>query len=148
MVNRLLLERILGDIRYNARLLQEADDIDWANYQQDPRSRRFVERTLHIIIEACIDLAQHVISDQSLREPSSYRDSFVVLAENGIIQRDTLPVLERMAAFRNLIVHYYDRVEDEIVFGIFKHRLSDFELFVNDILRWLQKEDGEGVTKE
>ena len=147
MVNRLLLERILGDIRYNARLLQEADDIDWANYQQDPRSRRFVERTLHIIIEACIDLAQHVISDQSLREPSSYRDSFVVLAENGIIQRDTLPVLERMAAFRNLIVHYYDRVEDEIVFGIFKHRLSDFELFVNDILRWLQKEHGEAVTK-
>ena len=132
MVNRLLLERILGDIRYNARLLQEADDIDWANYQQDPRSRRLVERTLHIIIEACIDLAQHVISGQSLREPSSYRDSFVVLAENGIIQRDTLPVLERMAAFRNLIVHYYDRVEDEIVFGIFKHRLSDFELFVNE----------------
>ena len=68
MVNRLLLESILGDIRYNVRLLQEADDIDWASYQQDPRSRRFVERTLHIIIEACIDLAQHIISDQGLRK--------------------------------------------------------------------------------
>ena len=140
MVNPLLIERVLGDIRYNVRLLQEAGDIDWADYQQNPRSRRFVERTLHIIIEACIDLAQHIISDRGLREPSSYRDSFVALAENDIIQRDTLPVLERMAAFRNLIVHYYDRVEDEIVFGLFKHRLDDFHLFVSDIVQWLKRE--------
>ena len=85
MVDRLLLEKILGDIRANVRELEKAKDITWELYQGDVRTRRFVERTLHILIEACIDVAQHIISDEGFREPSTYRDAFVVLAEEKII---------------------------------------------------------------
>ncbi len=99
MVDRLLLEKILGNIRANVRDLEKAKDITWEVYQSDVRSRRFVERTLHIMIEACIDVAQHIISDEGFREPSTYRDAFVVLAEERIISADLLPRLEQMAAF-------------------------------------------------
>lgn len=139
MVDRILLERTLSDIRTNVGLLREANDIDWAKYQEDPRSRRFVERTLHVLVEACIDTCQHIISSEGLREPSSYRDTFVVLAENGILDRASLPTLEKMAAFRNLLVHYYERVENEVVFGVFKNRLGDFDLFTDAIVRYLQQ---------
>jgi uncharacterized protein YutE (UPF0331/DUF86 family) len=95
MVDRILIEKILGDIRTNVRDLEKAKDITWEVYRSDVRTRRFVERTLHLMIEACIDVAQHIISDEGFREPSTYRDAFVVLAEEKIIPADQLPRLEQ-----------------------------------------------------
>ncbi|CAN2039338.1 DUF86 domain-containing protein [Candidatus Magnetomoraceae bacterium gMMP-15] len=138
MVDRILSERIFSDIKANLKDLRDATDINWQVYKTDKRARRFVERTLHILIEACIDMAQHIISDEKLREPVSYRDIFTVLAENNILQVDDLKKFENMASFRNLIVHYYERVDDEIVYGIFKRNLSDFDLFLKRIGDYLK----------
>ncbi len=139
MVDQLLVERILTDIKSNTQELRNADDINWEIYKSDMRSRRFVERSLHIMVEAVIDVAQHIVSDEKLREPMSYRDTFLVLAENKIIKTEHLDTYEKMAAFRNLIVHYYERIDDEVVFAIFKKNLGDFELFVSEIAQFLQK---------
>ena len=141
MVDRLLLEKILGDIRANVRELEKAKDITWEVYQGDVRTRRFVERTLHILIEACIDVAQHIISDAGFREPSTYRDAFVVLAEEKIISADQLPRLEQMAAFRNLIVHYYEKIDDAIVFGVSQRNLTDFLGFAESISVFLKESE-------
>ncbi len=140
MVNVRLVERILTDIKSNTEALRQADDISWEVYQNDVRNRRFVERSLHIMTEAVIDIGQHIISDNKLREPDSYRDTFAVLAENKIIDIGSLPIYEKMAAFRNLIVHYYERIDDEIVFGIFQRNLGDFDKFVQEISSYIQSE--------
>ena len=139
MVNRLLLERILADIKSNVKELKNAKDITWDVYRTDIRERRFVERTLHITIEGCIDAAQHIISDEKMREPTSYRDTFMVLTENKILKPDDLSRFENIASFRNLLVHYYEKVDDAIVYGIFKNNLSDFDLFVERIVSFLIK---------
>jgi uncharacterized protein YutE (UPF0331/DUF86 family) len=140
MVNRILAERILGDIKANVRDLRNAVDITWDVYRTDKRARRFVERTLHIIIEACIDIAQHIISDEGFREPSSYREAFAILTENGVLRKEDLERFENIASFRNLIVHYYERVDDAVVYGLFKENLSDFDLFVDRMIEYLERE--------
>ena len=143
MVDRLLLEKVLLDIKSNVRDLRQACDITWDVYRTDKRSRRFVERSLHILIEACIDVAQHIISDEHFREPTSYKDAFAVLAEEGVINPNDLARFEQMAAFRNLIVHYYERVDDAVVFGVFKRNLDDFDLFTERIIGYLKKTLGD-----
>ena len=140
MVNRILVERILGDIKANVHELRNAVDITWDVYRTDKRARRFVERTLHIIIEACIDIAQHIISDEAFREPSSYRETFAILTENGVLRKKDLERFENIASFRNLIVHYYERVDDAVVYGLFKENLSDFDLFVDRMIEYLERE--------
>jgi uncharacterized protein YutE (UPF0331/DUF86 family) len=142
MVDQIILERILSDIKGNVKELYQAQDITWQVYQTDIRAKRFVERTLHILIEACIDAANHIISDKGWREPTSYRDTFTVLAENGILTPKDLPSFENMASFRNLIVHYYERVDDAVVYSVFKNNLSDFELFVERVGGFLGEEMG------
>lgn len=137
MVDPVLLERILSDIRTNVNDLKISDDITWEIYKTDKIKRRFVERTLHIIIEACIDAAQHIISDEKFREPESYRDTFSVLAENKILHQDELEKFENIASFRNLLVHYYEKIDNEIVYGIFKNNISDFDLFIDRIAEYL-----------
>jgi len=139
MVDKILLERILADIKSNVKELRDANDITWDIYRADVRARRFVERTLHITIEGCIDAAQHIISDEQMREPTSYRDTFAVLTENKILSVEDLSRFENIASFRNLLVHYYDNVDDEIVYGIFKNNLSDLDLFVERIISFLGK---------
>ena len=83
--DRIIIEKTLETISVNLKELKSSSDIDWGVYQSDIRSRRFVERTLHVIIEACLDIAHHIISSEGMREPATYRDAFVVLSENGII---------------------------------------------------------------
>jgi len=139
MVDVVLVEKILGDIKSNVSELRQATDITWEVYRTDKRSRRFVERTLHILIEACIDIAQHIISDEQFREPISYRDTFAVLAENGIIQPKDLTRMENMSSFRNLIVHYYQRIDDAAVYGFFERNLTDFDIFVRSVVKYLKK---------
>ena len=139
MVNKILIERILADIKAYLKDLKDASDITWEVYKKDKRARRFVERTLHIMIEACIDIAQHIISDEGFREPLSYRYTFTILAENGILTPEDLSKFEKMASFRNLIVHYYEKIDDSIVYNIFKNNLSDFDLFIDRILRYINK---------
>ena len=148
MVNTVLLERILSDIKANIADLKNEQNLSWDEYLADKKSRRFIERTMHITIEAMLDIAQHIISDEKLREPDSYRDTFRVLAENKILDSDSVKIFEKMAAFRNLIVHYYERVDDEVIFGILKNNLGDFELYYQKIRDWLkQLKDKDSTTK-
>ncbi len=50
------------------------------------------------------------------------------------------PDYQNMASFRNMLVHHYEKVEDEVVFGIFKNKLGDFDLFRKYILEYLRKD--------
>ena len=137
MADRLIIEKALETISLNLKELKQASDINRDVYMSDIRARRFIERTLHVIIEACIDIAHQIISSDNLREPSTYRDAFSVLCENGIIPESELPQFEKMAMFRNLLVHYYEKVDDDLVYEIFKNRLEDFEYFIKYILKYL-----------
>lgn len=139
MVNKNIIEKALETINQNIRELENATDIDWAKYLSDIRSKRFVERTLHVIIEACLDVCHHIIAEEGFREPSTYRESFTILCEKGIIPKEKKEVYEKIAMFRNLIVHYYEKVDDAIVFSIFKKNLSDFKEFVQYILTYIHR---------
>jgi uncharacterized protein YutE (UPF0331/DUF86 family) len=45
-----------------------------------------------------------------------------------------------MISFRNLLVHYYERIDDTIVFGVFKRHLVDFDHFIETITAFLQQQ--------
>ncbi len=59
MVDRELLSRKISKLSMYVDELQKADDIDWNKYQQDSRSRAFVERYLHLSIETVFDISNH-----------------------------------------------------------------------------------------
>jgi uncharacterized protein YutE (UPF0331/DUF86 family) len=51
-----------------------------------------------------------------------------------------VPDYQNMASFRNILVHHYEKVEDEVVFSIFKNKLGDFFLFKKSILEYINKD--------
>lgn len=144
MVDKEVFENLCVSIRGYTKELRDAQDIDWQTFVQDNRSRRFVERVLQILVEAMIDLGQHIIADEGFREPATYRDVFKVLTENGVLRPESLSVFEKIASFRNVLVHHYEKIDDSIVYGVFKKHVQDAEDFLGQVMAWYrQKEAGE-----
>lgn len=138
MVERAVIERLFSLIKGYLNDLKPVQGVSFSEYSKDIRLQRFVERTLHIAIEACLDIGNHIISDEGFREPEDNRDVFKVLGENGIITESLQKRLQDMASFRNLIVHSYAKIDNEVVFGILKKRMGDIEAFIKAVSKTMK----------
>ncbi|MBW7917037.1 MAG: DUF86 domain-containing protein [Trueperaceae bacterium] len=109
--------------------LQGVRETSEAEYAGNIVLQRFVERTLHLAIEACHYVGFHVISSEGYREPRFAREVVDVLADNGWIGRDSRERLQGMAGFRNLLVHDYATIEPRLVLEVLRTRLEDLSAF-------------------
>jgi predicted nucleotidyltransferase len=69
-----------------------------------------------------------------------YQDEKMALHEEGILNQDLFEIMEKMAKFRNIIIHRYDKADEAIVVGILKRHLDDFLLFKKAIIDFLKKD--------
>ena len=139
MVDKTLILRKLAELEECLGQVKEYANITVKQYSGDWKAQRIIERTLQMMIEICADIAGHIISDKGYRVPTTYADAFRVLSENGILNKELFETMEKMAKFRNIIVHHYDKVDTEIVIGILRKDLDDFSAFKNAIVSALKK---------
>jgi len=134
LVDEALILRKLADLSIYIQQISEFRSLSVDEYKSDWKTQRIVDRTLHIMIEMCIDITGHLISDRKLRVPESYADGFRILNENGIVSDDLIDPLMKMAKFRNIIVHQYEKVDPEIVISILQGNIDDFQKFSDEIV--------------
>ena len=84
MVDETLILRKLVELEAYLGQIKEYSDTTVKEYSEDWKVQRIVERTLQVMIETCVDIAGHIISDSSYRIPKNYADTFKVLYENNI----------------------------------------------------------------
>jgi uncharacterized protein YutE (UPF0331/DUF86 family)/predicted nucleotidyltransferase len=98
--------------------------------RRDIKEERFVEHTLQIAIQAALDVASHIVSDERLGEPRTNRELFDLLERAGWLAAPLAETLRRMIGFRNVLVHGYDDVDLAVVQDVVEHRLDDLLQFV------------------
>jgi uncharacterized protein YutE (UPF0331/DUF86 family) len=138
LVDKELILKKLSEIEEHLQELEEFKNISIDDYRKNWKIQRIVERTLQILIEICIDVANHIISDEKWRVPSSYSETFKILNENRVIDDELFKNLEKMAKFRNIIVHNYDKISPEVMVNILKKDLIDFLRFKDSIVTWIR----------
>lgn len=99
---------------------------------RDIKEQRFVEHTLQVAIQAALDVASHIVSDERLGEPRTNRELFALLARPGLLPVDLADQL-RMAGFRNGLVHGYQDVDLLVVQDILANRLDDLLAYVRAV---------------
>jgi uncharacterized protein YutE (UPF0331/DUF86 family) len=99
----------------------------------DIREERFIEHTLQLAIQAVIDVASHVVSDERFGEPLTNQELFALLAKHGWLDQALAQKLALAAGFRNVLVHGYATVDLEIVRDVVTNRLDDLLAFVSTI---------------
>jgi uncharacterized protein YutE (UPF0331/DUF86 family) len=115
------IETRLRELTTMARLDRLHDDL---------KEERFVEYTLQLAIQAALDVASHIVSDERLGEPATNRELFDRLASGGWISKELASRLGDMAGFRNILVHGYQDVDLDIVVDAATNRLDDLTGFV------------------
>ena len=111
--------------------LNEYQDIEATKYKEDKILQRYLERTLHLAIESILDIGNHIISDERLGSPNNNADIIRILSKNDIIKQNKDRYIQ-MAKFRNIIVHDYTDIDEDIVLNIFKNGLNDLK----EIFKW------------
>jgi len=132
------------------RILSKIDDIDgylselegiipgsFEEYKNSIRDKRACERLLQIAIESVIDACNLFVSDLKLGIPSDEDDIIKKLEKKKIISGKMAETIRDMKGFRNILVHKYGVLKDELVFEMLSEKLEDFEKFKKEILKKL-----------
>jgi uncharacterized protein YutE (UPF0331/DUF86 family) len=69
LVDKELILKKLSEIEEHLQELEEFKNISIDDYRKNWKIQRIVERTLQILIEICIDVANHIISDEKWKVP-------------------------------------------------------------------------------
>lgn len=64
--------------------LKSEQGISFQQYQDDKKTRRFVEHTIQIAIECCFDIGHRIIAERRLPLPKERREIFDVLSDEAI----------------------------------------------------------------
>ena len=133
--------RILSKIDEMDKYLSELEEIkpkSFEEYVNSVKDKRACERILQILIESVIDVCNLFVSGLKLGLPSDEDDLFIKIENKKIITKKMKGILKDMKGFRNILVHKYGEVDDEIVFEMLSEKLEDFDIFKKEILSYVK----------
>ncbi len=137
MIDKDLIEAKFDIIEKNLKFIEKnykgkiAEEIE-----KDYRDYQALKFSLFETIEACIDIANHIIAGERLERVEEYAKMFLVLGKNGIISKELAGMLAKMAKFRNFLIHRYGEVNTEYIVEIVNEHLKDIVEYIKEIRRF------------
>lgn len=84
--------------------------------------------------EIAIDIAMYIISNRKLGVPQTKKEAFIKLEENNLISKDISTNMQKMVGFRNIAIHDYKQIDEEILADVIENHLIDLTNFAKQIL--------------
>jgi len=139
-IERDIIEGKFDILERNLAFLKEIKTLSPEQFLKSYKDIQAAKYSLLEIMEACIGIANYIISVKSFRRAEEYSEMFKVLKEEGILGKKLANKLEDMARFRNLLVHRYGEIDNRRVLEIIKHNLKDIEEFEKEIQKFMKEE--------
>lgn len=105
----------------------------------DYRKVDMIVLNLQRACEAVLDLAMYIVSNRKLGLPQNKREAFKLLEENKIIDSKLCKSMQNMVGFRNIAVHDYKEIDEEILKDVIENNLIDLVNFARTILNLEEK---------
>ena len=129
-LNRDLIQWRFQDIRQSLERLERIKKFSREAFLSDQDALDLACYRLLVAIQAAIQICFHVCARQLQRVPEEYAECFAILGEAGIIPQELSRNLQKMARFRNMLVHLYWTVDYERLYNIIHENLDDLRRFV------------------
>ena len=84
--------------------------------------------------ELCIDIATYLVSTKKLGIPQSKKEAFEMLFKNNYIDEETLKRMKGMIGFRNIAIHDYKEIDEDILKDIIENHLEELLDFARKML--------------
>lgn len=131
---------IFSDI---SRYLKDLEDlgIHSAQVLHDKRNFYASSMILFSLLNRVFDLGSEMTIAQNLGIPGTYREIFVMLRKNGIIDNDLAHEMIGLVTYRNLLSNEYHGISEETLFNLTK-KIASIRQFVGimkDMIQHNQK---------
>lgn len=98
-----------------------------------------IRYAMQTAIQCVIDIANHLLIGGDLEQPSDSRSAILGLGRYGILPQDFAQGLAGMSGLRNVIVHRYMTVDDELIYQFLQRCVTDFDAFSQHIVNYLRE---------
>jgi len=105
----------------------------------DRNYQSMIRYAMQTAIQCVIDIANHLLTGGDLEQPADSRSAILGLGRHGILPPDFAQELSGMSGLRNVIVHRYITVDDELIYQFLQRCVTDFETFSQHIVAYLQE---------
>lgn len=139
MVNEEIVVDKLRYINEYTNDLKQMRGLSKDEYVADVIVQRAVERTFLNLIQACIDLAQHIRATEELSPKGTAKKEIEALGTEAILTTETQEKMEEAVGFRNVLAHRYGDIDHDVVYEVLHTELEWFERFQREIAQWLQQ---------
>ena len=127
---------VVRRLREIGRRLAELRALHAAGRRSDLAVQAQVERHLQVAIQGAIDVALHVVADDTDRTPDDYGSAFLMLAEIGVVGPELADRLRLATGLRNLLVHAYLDIDPDRLWAHLDH-LDDLDAFALAVTEYL-----------
>src|SRR5947209_4655715 len=129
----------LDVIAANEQQIQWLRRLSKAEFAADVRNLDSALHRLQTTIQALLDICAYVVASLNLATPKHSADLILALRDAGFIDAAAADDYIRMVAFRNRVVHLYNRVDPDMVYDILQKHTDDLErlrqILVGTVLR-------------
>lgn len=135
------IESRLAEIRQRLVLLEkDFKPLAEEKLVQDENLYASAERHLEVAIQACLDIANHLVAVLNLaRFQKKNSEVFAVLAHEKIITTDCAEIMAKIIGYRNILVHDYLVVDRHQTYLNIQLGLDDLVEFLRQIELYLKK---------
>ncbi len=98
-----------------------------------------IYKRMEFAIENVFDICAIINSDLRLELPESDEGILENLVNRGILTREMSEMIRKMKGFRNIIVHRYGKIDDEIAYRNLVNNIDDFYRFIDQVEDFLEK---------
>jgi uncharacterized protein YutE (UPF0331/DUF86 family) len=136
MVDPDLVASKLGELadhiaRVRTRRKASADEL-----VKDRDALDLVAFNLMLAVQACADIASHVIADEGWPPADTLASGFERLRDQGVISAPVCAALARAVGLRNVVAHGYAGVRPEMIHAAATAGVPDLEAFSREVAAW------------
>lgn len=142
MIDKRFIEEKINLITRDLSRLEVFSDFTISQMAKDYIKYGALKNMLMEIIGRAIDVNQHLLSelsDTKTEIPKSYKETFLALSDLHIFPKDFAQKIAESAGFRNAIVHEYNNLDKNIVYGTVGEAINQYARYCDYILKFLEK---------
>lgn len=101
---------------------------------EDYRKMDAIILNLQRACEMATDVAMYVVSNRKLGLPQTKKEAFEKLFDNKLITEEMCNNMKGMIGFRNIAIHEYKQIDENIVKDVIENHLDDLKEFVRTMI--------------
>ncbi|MEW6402030.1 MAG: DUF86 domain-containing protein [Chloroflexota bacterium] len=137
-----LSKRVVTDrLAWIDRMLREIRSLpleSQLSFVADSRNMWAAESCLRRSLEALFDLGRHIAAKGFGEAVTEYKQIAATLQRHKVISAEEMKLMQKLAGYRNRLVHFYHDVSTEELYEICSSRLGDVENITNVLRSWIK----------